>query len=147
MEEELRLFVVEDKPDFGEAIKATIGIQTTFVMDNPKRSGEIIHKFLEFHLSVLGIESKDPSELPHARAGLPNSICPPDLGISKLKPRIESDLKLTSINFLTLLVKSVKKSRVFAFWYVFFPKCTFNPVSQKKAETYRVRKCYLHPLY
>ena len=123
MQEET-LFNLTDNCDREQSLKNIVDQQKSFVIKNPKRSGEIIHKFLEFHLSALGLQLKESTEWPNVR--LPN-ISPPNLDLTSLKPRAEMEVKLASLNFLITLVKSVKKSRVFAFWYVFFPKCAFNP--------------------
>ena len=56
-----------------------------------------------------------------------HSVCPMVINLASLNPRLILELKVESLQILLKLIKHTKKSRVFAFWYVFLPNCVFNP--------------------
>lgn len=74
-------------------------------------------------MGLLGLEPKEQQAT--GRSNHSVSLVPVDLSGVDSKSVIQ--LKVESLQVLQKLVKSVKKSRVFAFWYVFLPGCAFNP--------------------
>lgn len=125
MTNEGQLFVVPDSDDYGRELLRTIQAQKVFIESSPSKASDMMNIFLGFHLSVLGLEPKERPDLPSSR--LANSICLVNLKTSSLKPITSLECKLASLDLLALLVRSVKKSRVFAFWYTFLPGCAFSP--------------------
>ena len=131
--EEEKFFSVQNYEHYGEkkdVLKAMIKDHGIFVTAHPQQTNRFFHKFLEFHLSVLGLETKDSTEGNFRNVRLPNAICPPNLDLSSLKPWAKHDLQLASLTFLTFMFKSLKKkSVIFAFWPILLPcrPCHINP--------------------
>ena len=128
--EEENLFNVQKYQNYGEkkdVVMAMIKDHGIFVTTHQQHTSRLFHKFLEFHLSVLGLETKDSTE---RNVRLPNAICPPNLDLFSLKPWAKHDLQLASLTFLALMFKSLKKkSIIFAWWPILLPcrPCHINP--------------------
>ena len=125
-EEEEDLFVIPDDGDLVINVRKKIVKQEAFITSHkPVKNGELLHKFLGFHLGVLGIDIKIGKD--HTSIKTSHSVCPMDINLASLNPRLCLELKIESLQFLLKLFKNTKKSRVFAFWYVLLPNCVFNP--------------------
>ena len=72
-----------------------------------------------------GIENKVGKDQTSIKTS--HSVCPMVINMDSLNPRLNLELKVESLQILLKLIKHTKKSRVFAFWYVFLPNCVFNP--------------------
>ena len=110
--EEENLFNVHKYQNYGEkkdVVMAMIKDHGIFVTTHQQQTSRLFHKFLEFHLSVLGLETKDSTE---RNVRLPNAICPPNLDLFSLKPWAKHDLQLASLTFLALMFKSLKKKSI-----------------------------------
>jgi hypothetical protein len=103
------------------ALLELIAKQEELIEKKPAKAAGLVHKFLGFSMSILNLELKTGTSMPSA------TISPAKLNMSSLKPRDSHELKLASLRLLSNLAKCVKKSRLFAFWYVFLPGCAVNP--------------------
>lgn len=90
----------------------------------PTKNGELMQRYLGFHMGLLGLEPKE-QQTTTVKSNHTVSLAPADLSGWDSKTVIQ--LKVESLQVLQKLVKNVKKSRVFAFWYVFLPGCAFSP--------------------
>ena len=125
-EEEEDLFVIPDDGDLVINVRKKIAKQEAFITSHkPVKNGELLHKFLGFHLGVLGIDIKIGKDQTSIKTS--HSVCPMDINLASLNPRLCLELKIESLQLLLKLFKNTKKSRVFAFWYVLLPNCVFNP--------------------
>ena len=126
-EEEEELFTLP--PIEGELvinIRRLISKQEAFITSHTSaKNAELIHKFLGFHLGVLGLDIKVGKNQSTIKTS--HSVCPLVINLSSINPRQSLELKVESLQLLHKLFKHTKKSRLFAFWYVLLPNCVFNP--------------------
>ena len=126
-EEDEGLFTVSKDGDLLLNINSALEKQEAFLssQDLSKRH-DLVHKFLGFHMGLLGLPVKDGQHQTPIRTT--HSIHPVSFGpLTSLTPSAISDLKIRCLQTLCLLFKKSRKSRVFAFWYVLLPDCAFNP--------------------
>lgn len=128
MEDCVGLFVLESESSLNGKLLAKLKEQEEFIVANPLTASELLHQFLGFHLGILDFGVKQGLDFPMAKSS--QSVCPLEIDLSSLKDEEINDLKAASLHTLLVLIKTVKKSRIFAFWYVFLPKCTFNPANR-----------------
>ena len=126
MEDGTGLFVVSGDGRLKERLLVKLKEQEEFQNSNPTKASEMLHQFLGFHLGILDFGVKQGLDFPMASKSS-QSVCPLELDLSALSQEEINELKAASLQSLLLLFKTVKKSRIFAFWYIFLPKCTFNP--------------------
>lgn len=120
------LFSVGQEGNSAENLKNAIGRQSEFVdTQSPAKNGELIHKFLGFHMGIMGLDLKVGVDRPSMRNS--HSISPIQVDLSSLNSKTLVELKVESLKLLQKLLKHTKKSRIFAFWYALLPKCAFNP--------------------
>ena len=126
MEDTATLFAVDQNDsNLHKSILVKLEQQEEFIHKNPSVASDIMHQFLGFHLGLLDFGLKQGLDYPMARSS--QSVCPLELDLTGLCQDEVIELKTASLQTLLVLIKHVKKSRIFAFWYIFLPKCTFNP--------------------
>lgn len=125
-EDEDELFHVPSNGDLALNIKKLLAKQETFISSkSPLKKPDLFHKFLGFHMGLLGLRVKQG--LHHMPIRTNQSIHVNAHDFSTLSSRVACELKIESLRILTSLFKHTKKSRIFSFWYALLPGCTFNP--------------------
>ena len=98
--------------------------QEEFIVNDAMKAADIIHQFLGYHLGILDFGMKQGLDFPLVKTS--QSVSPMKFDLSSLNHNELNELKTASLQTLIVLVKNVKKSRIFAYWYIFLPNCTFN---------------------
>ncbi len=125
-EEAKSMFEVPTEGELSDNLLKMMAKQETFIENHSaSKNAELMHKFLGFHIAAMGLEAKGTKDQAVMRTG--HSVSPMSLNVASLNPRARVELKVKSLQVLHKLVKQTKKSRTFAFWYVFLPTCPFNP--------------------
>ena len=110
-----------------KAILSLIKLQENVIRTRPKVATTEIQKFFGFHMNLLELSPKnsETNKTSYQLSGaneLNTELYTLDLHSDELQL-----LKVSSLELLSLLVHTAKKSRVFSFWYAFLPGATSNP--------------------
>ena len=90
--------------------------QEDFIFNNASKASDMVHQILGFHLGILDFGVKQGLDFPLVRTS--QSVSPMKFDFSSLNPSELDELRTASLQTLLVLVKNVKKSRIFAYWYV-----------------------------
>ena len=108
--------------------------QENVIVTQPRIATSELQKFLNYHMNLLELFPKNNECSPSTNtSGSDNRFKianGSDLEAVPYTLSLHSDelnlLKLSCLDFLTQLIKRSKKSRVFSFWYAFFPEANSN---------------------
>ena len=86
-EEEEDLFIIPDNGDLAVNIREIMTKQEAFIIKHkPVKNAELLHKFLGFHLGVLGIDVKVGKDQSSIKSG--HSVSPAAVNLTSLNPRL-----------------------------------------------------------
>ena len=94
-------------------IRKLIAKQEAFINSHtPSKNAELIHRFLGFHLGVLGVDVKVGKDQSPIKTS--HTVCPVVINLGSINPRTSLELKVESLQLLHKLFKHTKKSGFFA---------------------------------